>query len=568
MKSKFTILVFLLLTSALLIAQKNEKYTKVLRNQLNIKSTNDTHKVWIFFKDKGTNIKSKLQTSKVALTQASIKRRKKLFKNEDYVTYYDIPIETSYINQITPFITKIRHQSKWLNAISAEVNGTQLKSIAALSFVKSIDIVRVRKYGKELSTSDSKPSIESTKNTAYTLNYGISITQLEQINVPLVHDMGYSGNGVVICVMDTGFNNLEHETFSSMTILDTYDFVNDDTNVDDEGDMGIGDHGTMTLSTIGGFKEGKLIGPAYGASYLLAKTENTDSETQVEEDNWVAAAEWAETLGAEITSTSLGYIDFDDGSFYDASELDGNTAVITIAADVLASLGVLVVNSAGNSGPGPTTIGAPADGNDVLAVGAVDSSGFITSFSSMGPTGDGRIKPEVMAMGQSVYVADVFGNSYNFVNGTSFSCPLTAGAAALLFEMVPTANNMQIFEAVKMSANNAANPNNQYGWGIIDVHAAYTYLQGIVGLEESTDFSKQAILYPNPSSNELFIRLNGTAKTVVRVEIYNVHGKLIKTKNSYQSDTAIDISNLTNGVYFGRLTTNLKTELHKFIVSK
>ena len=313
----------------------------------------------------------------------------------------------------------------------------------------------------------------------YDFNYGSSLTQLEQINVPVVHDLGYSGNGVIICVLDAGFNNLEHQAFTSMNIANQWDFVNNDGNVDDEGDMGSGSHGTMTLSTIGGFYEGQLIGPAFGATYLLAKTENTDSETQVEEDNWVAGAEWADALGVDITSTSLGYIDFDDGTGYSPAELDGNTAIITIAADIAAGKGILVVNSAGNGGGGTTTIGAPADGDSVLAIGAVYSDGSRTFFSSVGPTGDGRIKPEVMAMGSDVYVADTYGNYYTTASGTSFSCPLTAGAAALLWEMVPNASNMDIFEALKMTANNADAPNNYYGWGIIDIYAAYEYLAQI-----------------------------------------------------------------------------------------
>jgi len=281
--------------------------------------------------------------------------------------------------------------------------------------------------------------------------------------------------------MDAGFNNLEHQVFANMIsenrILGTWDFVNNDTIVDDQGDMGTGNHGTMTLSTIGGFYEGQLIGPAYGAKYILTKTENTDSETTVEEDNWVAAMEWAENnWGPDITSTSLGYIDFDDGSGYDASELDGNTATITIGADIAASLGILVVNSAGNEGSGTTTIGAPADGDSVLAVGAVYADGNRVSFSSVGPTGDGRIKPEVMAQGSGVTVASPYSSDgYTTESGTSFSCPLTAGASAVLMQMVPSASNMDIFEALKMTANNHETPNNEYGWGIIDIMAAYQY---------------------------------------------------------------------------------------------
>ncbi len=473
-KILLTITFFLIISA--LYAQKSNKVTQALFERIEEKGISNEYTVWIFFTDKGDNLTQKLVVANQTLSQRSLERRKKLLKNKPLVTFYDIPVLESYIEEISPFLLKLRHSSKWLNAVSAEVSGQQLNEIANLDFVKSIDIVRSRKYDKELANEAMSSGGNNTKNTTYNLNYGPSITQLEQINVPMIHDMGYSGDGIIICVLDAGFNNLEHQSFSSMNILDAYDFVNDDPNVDDEGDMGSGSHGTMTLSTIGGFYEGQLIGPAYGASYLLAKTENTDSETQVEEDNWVAGAQWAEALGAEITSTSLGYIYFDDGTGYDPSDMDGNTAVITIAADIMASLGVLVVNSAGNSGGGTTTIGAPADGNEVLAVGAVNSDGTRSSFSSVGPTADGRIKPEVMAMGSGVVVANTSGNTYTTASGTSFSCPLTAGAAALLWEMVPMASNMEIFEALKMSANNASNPNNYYGWGIIDIYAAYQYL--------------------------------------------------------------------------------------------
>jgi hypothetical protein len=416
-----------------------------------------------------------MKLAKSIISQKSLDRRKKSMKTDHLLTYVDIPVNTDYINQSLPYIFKFRQQSRWLNAISGEVKVNDIPKLEALNFVEKIDIVRKWRSVHELNSIPANN--QKDLNSKYDYNYGPSLTQLEQINVPAVHDMGYTGSGITICVLDAGFNNLEHQVFSTMNIADQWDFVNNDDNVDDEGDMGTGDHGTMTLSTIGGFYSGSLIGPAFGATYLLAKTENTDSETQIEEDNWVAGAEWADALGADITSTSLGYIDFDDGSGYSASELDGNTAIITIAADIAASLGILVVNSAGNEGDGVTTIGAPADGDSVLAVGAVYSDGDRTYFSSVGPTGDGRIKPDVMAMGSGVYVASPYGStSYTTADGTSFSCPLTAGAAALLWQMVPGASNMEIFDALKMSANNAQTPNNQYGWGIIDIYAAYEYL--------------------------------------------------------------------------------------------
>ena len=561
-KTIFTL--FFLLITVMSFAQKSSKISNLLKEKIEVKGSEETFTVWIIFKDKGVDLDQKMDEARASLNKKTVERRKKSMKEKSLVTFLDIPVNKTYINQITPLITKLRHQSKWLNAISAKVKGKQLDQIANFSFVKKIDVVRTRTYAKSDNAKHESVSI-TNKGTDYTLNYGASLTQVEQINVPIVHDMGYSGEGIIICVLDAGFNNLEHQAFSSMDILDSYDFVNDDDNVDDEGDMGYGGHGTNTLSTIGGFYEGKLIGPAYGASYLLAKTENTDSETQVEEDNWVAGAEWAEGLGAQITSTSLGYISFDDGSSYDASELDGNTAVITIAADAMAALGVLVVNSAGNSGPGPTTIGAPADGNEVLAIGAVESSGVKSYFSSMGPTGDGRIKPDVMAMGSNVFVADASGNAYTYTSGTSFSCPLTAGVAGLIWGMVPSATNMQVFEALKMSADNAENPNNSYGWGIIDAYAAYTYLTALVGVEDHSVFDN-TVVYPNPTTNELFVKVNNTKP--LKVQIFDLNGKLIKTVALYKKNQAIDISIFDKGIYFCKLTSDKSSMTSKFIIAR
>ena len=564
---KVFLISMLFLSVSLIYAQKSNKISNLLVDRLEVKGIQNDYTVWIFFTDKGDNLNQKLSQAEQTLNQKSLERRQKLLKSKPIVSIYDLPVMESYVEKVSPFLAKLRHKSKWLNAISAEVNGEQLKAIANFEFVKSIDIVRKSRKGSN-STITTSATKETTKNTNYTLNYGPSITQLEQINVPLVHDMGYSGAGVIICVLDAGFNNLEHEAFGSINIIGTYDFVNDDTNVDDEGDMGSGDHGTMTLSTIGGFYEGELIGPAYGATYLLAKTENTDSETQVEEDNWVAGAEWAEALGASITSTSLTYTDFDDGTGYDTTELDGNTAVITIAGDIMASLGVLVVNSAGNYGPGPTTIGAPADGNAVLAVGAVNSGGTITSFSSMGPTSDGRIKPEVMAMGSGVVVAETFGNFYGSVSGTSFSCPLTAGAAALLWEMLPSVSNMEIFEALKMSADNANTPNNQYGWGIIDVYAAYDYLQNSIGIAEGNILSNEINVYPNPANHEIYFDIQNIGNGQPKIEIFDVNGKLIHKIDAYVNKNPIELSAMIDGIYICKITTDTDVKFGKFIVAK
>ncbi len=473
---KLFFIFFLLLSTTVNYAQNSDKYTSALINSIENKNLNNSYTVWIFFKDKGNNSEYNFQNIENKLNKQTLERRKKTLKNNPLINFYDLPVEKLYIKAITPYLSDLRHQSKWLNAISAEVKEEQIDKIASFLFVKSIDIVRKGKYYMYSSEEIKPDKNHILKKSQYLFNYGPSLNQYEQINVPLIHNMGYSGEGITICVLDAGFNNLEHEVFNRLDTIASFDFVNNDYNVDDEGDMGTGFHGTKTLSTIAGFYEGQLIAPAFGASYLLAKTENTDSETQIEEDNWVAAMEWAEAFGADILSTSLGYKDFDDGSVYDASELDGNTAVITIASDIAASKGMLVVNSAGNEGSGITTINAPADGDSVLSVGAVQTDGLRSSFSSVGPTGDGRIKPDVMAMGSNVHVADVSGNNYTYSSGTSFSCPITAGAAALLWEMFPFANNMELIDALKQTADNADNPNNEYGWGIIDLYAAYEYL--------------------------------------------------------------------------------------------
>ncbi len=437
--------------------------------------------VWVYFTDKGGNLAEKLKKAENNLPKNAIKRRRKLKPTGNIAVFNDLPVESNYIQKISKIAT-IRYASKWLNAVSAEVNLEDIEQLRSYSFVKRITGVRKIKAATARGVKSinlQNKSLFSANTTLYNLNYGSSLKQLEQIGVPEIHDLGFTGNDVIICVLDAGFNNLEHEVFASLDTIASYDFVNNDPNVDDQNiDMGTGNHGTMTLSTLGGFAQGELIGTAYGAKFILAKTENTDSETLAEEDAWVAAMEWAESnYGPDISSTSLGYVGFDNGYIYDTQELNGEVSAISIASEAAAAIGIVVVQSAGNSGQGsPTTIGAPADADSTLTIGAVDSLGTISTFSSIGPTGDGRIKPDLMAMGTAVYVADVTGNTYRRANGTSFSCPIAAGTVALLSEMAPTANNVQLIEALKMSASNANTPDNYYGWGLINLPAAYHWL--------------------------------------------------------------------------------------------
>ena len=451
-------------------AQENTKISRRLAHEIHTKQE-QTHSVWIYFSDKGPHAAEEVKTFEKQLPQKTINRRKKNMLPGNICNFRDLPLNKQYIETISPFLTKNRRESRWLNALSAEVSSQNIRRIAEFPFVNKIDLVLKLKKNYPNTQSTINQSLNKSKDNKF--NYGASYKQNELINIPAAHNLNYTGSGILICMADAGFNNLSHPVFANLNIVATYDFVNNDENVGDEDDLGSGSHGTKTLSIIAGFDEGQLIGPAFGAKYILVKTENTESETPVEEDNWIAAVEWAEyNYGPDIVSTSLGYLDW-----YEANDMDGNTAAITRAADIAAGYGILIVNSAGNSGNGTTTISAPADGDSVLTVGAVDSLRFRTSFSAVGPTADSRIKPDVMAMGAGVTTALPNDNGYTAGGGTSYSCPITAGGAALLMEMFPEASNMQIFEALKMSADKSEQPDNYYGWGIIDIIAAANYLR-------------------------------------------------------------------------------------------
>jgi hypothetical protein len=322
--------------------------------------------------------------------------------------------------------------------------------------------------------------------------YGNSYTQLIQIMVPPLHDLGYSGAGILIGVLDTGFRK-DHVAVSGLDIIAEHDFVFDDddtqydpSNPDDYSDS----HGTAVLSLMAGNAVGELIGPAFGASFLLGKTEDTRSETPIEEDYWVEGIEWMESQGADIVSSSLGYTRFDDDTGYEFSDLDGNTAVTTIAADAAAVLGVLVVNAAGNERNGEWGhIITPADGDSVAAIGAVDSQGALASFSSPGPTYDGRTKPDVCAMGVGNYIAlNVDTVSFTNGNGTSYATPLVAGASALILEAQSQWTAMDVLDGLKATASQSDSPDNDYGWGIINaLRAADLDLPYVLFLDIAVD---------------------------------------------------------------------------------
>jgi subtilisin family serine protease len=427
--------------------------------------------VWIFFTDKGIKSMDEYENAIglpiKPLSERSMKRRVLRGVNPSF-DFADIPVKKDYVEELKNYGVKVRNVSRWLNAVSVLGNREQIEKVKDLTFVRSIQ--------KVVRFTRSKPSLEEKQNKGLgklpegqVFGYGESYAQLAQIHVPDLQNIGYSGKGVLVTILDTGYW-LHHPAFDSIRntgrLVATRDFIHGDADVEDQNDVQRV-HGTYVWSAVGGFVKDTLIGCAYGADFALAKTEQVDSEVVSEEDNWVAGAEWADSLGADVLSSSLGYNDW-----YTYQDMDGKTALCTIAADMAVSKGIVVVNAAGNERMDAWHyIIAPADGFGVIAAGAVDLSGNIASFSSMGPTYDGRIKPDVDACGVGTYCASSSGG-YTSVNGTSLSTPLVAGVCALLLEINPGWNPTQVREALWNTASQASHPDNSMGYGIANAAKA------------------------------------------------------------------------------------------------
>jgi len=443
-------------------------------------------KFWIFFKDKGPTALAKsaaaLQEVKSRLSERALQRRARVAGENQLVDAYDLDVYEPYLKELAALGLTPITVSRWLNAVSVAATPAQRAAVQQLASVAAVRPVS-RLRTPPVKTLEQPPASLRKPAAPHRYSYGTSLTQMEQIRATDLHDAGITGRGVLVGMLDTGFRWQEHEAFQHLKnrVLGERDFIrNDNVTRNQPGDPpGQDSHGTSTLSVLGGFKEGQLIGPAFDAEFLFAKTENIASETHAEEDFWVAAIEWMEELGVQVTSTSLGYSTFDPGqASYSPAEMNGRTAIITKAAEIAASKGVIVVNSAGNEGNDSwRIITAPADGPNVIAVGAVNAAGEVVDFSSRGPTADGRIKPDVMAMGIGVQAAAIGApNSYDFVSGTSFSCPLTAGVVAQILSAHPETTPQQMMNILRSTASLAATPNNDYGYGIVNARAAITAL--------------------------------------------------------------------------------------------
>jgi len=460
--------------------------------------TADT-KYWIIFKDKGEfkpemvieNGSIAYEKGKELLTDRAVKRRLKVLSENTLIDFGDLPLNTEYVSGIKNLGILTVAESRWLNGISAYMTNDLLDKVKAMDYVSQIKAVN-KLYKQEINLPQTNylPENNHSSDTQNVYNYGNSLKQMLTVNVPKVHNLDITGKGVLIASFDDGFDWKNHESLRNLKVTGEYDFINEDVNTfaeknqkyPDENKQGA--HGTATLSSMSGYKEGKLIGPAFDSEILLAKTEYVTSETPMEEDFWLEAAEWAEAKGADIITSSLIYKQYDEpyqNNSYTYDNFDGKTAITTIAADRSAYLGIVVCQAMGNyNQTAIPSLGSAADGDSIISVGAITFSGDPATFTSNGPTKDGRIKPDVVAPGVSIYVAtvkEISGDnaSYEYSSGTSFSTPITAGIAALILSAHPELTPMQVRDALRNTASMSNNPNNILGWGNINAYDAVLY---------------------------------------------------------------------------------------------
>lgn len=404
----------------------------------------------------------------------SIERRKK--NSTDHIfAYSDYPIYQTYKNSLESIGIKIINELPWFNAVSVYLDDHLLDRIHQLQFVAKVEKVKSLIFRNEftLKNSDNHFYFEEKFSKGVLLDYGNSFTQLNLSKIPALHEKGITGQGVLIGLLDTGFRWRQHESLQNVNVIAERDFVfGDDTTANQPGDHpGQDSHGTAILSIVGGKKEGKLYGASYESNFILGKTEDIRTEKRVEEDNYAAAIHWMEKYGVDVISSSLSYSEFDDiAESYSYKDMNGLTTIVARAVDSAFARGVVMVTAAGNEFNTPWKyIISPADAKYVLAVGAVNSTGSIAGFSSRGPTSDGRIKPDVCAMGVGVYAAfPGFPSLYSTANGTSASTPIVAGIAGLLLSHFTELNPNQVRDAIRLTASQANKPDTIYGWGIAD----------------------------------------------------------------------------------------------------
>ncbi len=515
---------------------------------------------WVYFIDK-PDAATYLANPLTMLTQKSLDRRT---AQNIALDVKDVPIFPSYITQITNATgITVMAKSKWLNALHIRGSVTDIQQLASLTFVNNIQFADKTLNSGALpknASSQSYQAVNKTLDTQITFAYGNSSNQISMLGGDLLHQQDFTGTGKTIAVLDAGFPGVNtavpfQRLFTNNLILGGYNYVDQSTNFYTGGS-----HGTLVLSTMGGYVENSLVGTAPDASYYLFITEDVASENPVEESYWVEAAEEADRLGVDIINTSLGYFGYDNPNYsYSYEDMNGITAFASRGADVAFSRGIICVTSGGNTGSTANPhIAVPAESLHTLAVGAVTASGFYASFSSIGPTFDGRVKPEVAAQGVQAVVSDPTG-AIGLANGTSFSGPITAGMVACLWQALPTKTNAEIIQIIKQSASIYANPTPQLGYGIPNYNTALSTTLGINAVEKGI-----VMLYPNPANDILNFNIQRFSANTI-IEIYSALGQRVLETKVASANGSITVSPLSSGIYFCRITSGTSTSIIKFI---
>lgn len=515
-----------------------------------------TQDAWVYFNDK-PNSAAFFANPLSELSQRALDRRT---SQGIALNINDAPIEPTYISQITAAsgIT-VMAKSKWLNCL--HVRGTQT-AISALTALSCVNHVHFADNSLNLKNSNPRPIVPVNKQLSVDVNYnyGTSANQVQMLNVNLLHQANYTGVGKQIAVLDAGFPGVNtsqpfQRLITNGSILGGYDYVNKSTNF-----YSGNSHGAMVLSTIGGYTDGQLVGTAPDAKFYLYITEDVNSENPVEESNWVEAAEQADRVGVDIITTSLGYFAFDNPAYgHDYSDMTGNSAFASQGANIAFTKGIVVVASAGNDGANSEPhIGVPAEANNVLAIGAVQADRTYAYFSSIGPSYDGRMKPDVMAQGQASVVSSPSG-VIQTASGTSFSCPIMAGAIASFWSAMPNLTNQQVVNFIKQSADRYTNPDYFYGYGIPNFQLALSNALSIASNVNPDGF----LVFPNPTQNSLTFKFSNSSND--KLFIYNDLGQLILENDNLQNNQSVDVSQLQSGIYLYKITSENFNKTGKFI---
>lgn len=514
----------------------------------------------VFFKDKN-NSNFSLEAPQSFLSERAINRR---IKNEVAITTQDLPVNSTYVNEVKQTGALTFYTSRWFNALLIQCDATLLASIEALPSVDRVELVAPGVLNNSSAANSQaylSARISSNKETK-------TASQLNMLGLDAMHEINVRGEGVKVAVFDSGFpgvNTVAPFSHLQNKIKDTYNFVNRQTNVYRNDD-----HGTEVLSVMAGFIEGSFSGGAYNADYHLYLTEDAGSEYRVEEYNWLFAAERADSAGVDVINASLGYNTFDNATMnYAKVQLDGNTAVVTRAAQLASDRGIVVVVSAGNEGNNSwQLVTPPADAIGVIAVGSVTSTGTRSGFSSIGPTSDNRIKPDLSAMGSGTFVVRNTGTT-GTTSGTSVSSPLLASLVTGIIQRYDTLTKDEIIEVLKESASLAENPNNQLGYGIPNFTEVRLRLEIVAGLEKPT--SSRFSVYPNPTDSGFVMieTVQTPSPEPLEIEIWDMRGSLLKRVDgsSIRNNGRIrmDISELPVGILQFRINHAGQSDIFKII---